>query len=66
MKSTDLVVLALGGVAVYFLYKTLNKAATTASTLTCDILHPNCALTNGMQAACNWLQCELGLNNSGQ
>lgn len=62
MKSSDLVVLALGGVAVYFLYKTLNKAACEVNTVTCDLLHPNCALTNSLQAACNWLKCELGVS----
>ena len=62
MKSADLVVLALGGVAVYFLYKTLNKAACVASQVTCGVLHPNCFVANSFQAADCWIKSELGVN----
>lgn len=64
--ATSLIILAGGAVAVYFLYKSLNKAGQTASDLVCSIAHPNCALTNELQAACGWLQNELGLNSCGQ
>lgn len=62
MKSTDLVVLALGGIAVYFLYKTLNKAACVACQVTQGILHPNCVVANSVMAVNCYLNTELGFN----
>lgn len=62
MKSTDLVILALGGVAVYFFYKTLNKAACEASQVTQDLLHPNCFVSNSFSALDCWIKNELGVN----
>jgi hypothetical protein len=57
-----LVVLAIGGIAAYFIYKTLNKAACTACQISQAILHPNCVVANSFTAADNWLKCELGVN----
>jgi hypothetical protein len=62
LKSGDLVVLAIGGVAVYFLYKTLNKAACVACQASQSLLHPNCVVANSFTAADCWLKNELGVN----
>jgi hypothetical protein len=60
--ATGIVVLAVGAVAVYYLYKTLNKAGQTACEITQGLLHPNCVVANSVVAANNWLKCELGVN----
>ncbi len=62
MKSTDLVILAAGAVAVYFLYKTLNKAACVACQVSQDFLHPNCFVANSYSAIDCWIKNELGVN----
>lgn len=64
--ATALVVLAGGAVAVYFLYKTLNKTAQVACCVSQNLLHPNCAVANAYVAADNWVNCKLGLNTCGQ
>jgi hypothetical protein len=60
--ATAVVVLAVGAVAVYFLYKTLSKAGQTACDITQGVLHPTCVVANSFTAADNWLKCELGVN----
>ena len=60
--ATGIVVLAVGAVAVYMLYKTLNKAGQTACDIVQGVMHPNCAVANSFVAADNWLKCELGVN----
>jgi hypothetical protein len=64
--ATALIVLAGGAVAVYFLYKTLNKTAQVACCVTQGILHPTCAVANSVTSVDNWLNCKLGFNTCGQ
>jgi hypothetical protein len=64
--ATALIVLAGGAVAVYFLYKTLNKTAQVACCVAQGILHPTCVVANSVTAADNWLNNELGFNTCGQ
>lgn len=60
------VVLAVGGIAAYFLYKTLNKTAQVACCVAQSVLHPTCVVANAFTAADNWANQELGFNTCGQ
>ena len=60
--ATGIVVLAVGAVAVYFLYKTLNKAGQVACCVAQGVLHPTCVVANSFTALDCWAKNELGVN----